>query len=102
MGLDIELQVRKNNDIYYCEEFNGRMAFGNIKDFMLEKYNYQYGEYLKLNLTMIKSIVKKLINECYEKSDDSSNKRRLDFVLALIDSYGYIKQGCEVFFECDW
>ena len=102
MGLDIELQVKKNNDIYDYEEFNGRMTFGNIKDFMLEKYNYQYGEYLKLNLAMIKSMVKELINECYEKSDISSNQRRLDFVRALIESYSYIKEGYEVFFECDW
>lgn len=102
MGLDIELQVRKNNEIYDYQDFNGRMAFGNIKDFMLEKYNYQYGEYLKLNLSMIKSMVKELINECYKESDYSSNKRRLYFVQALMESYRYIKQGYEVFFECDW
>ena len=102
MGLDIKLTIRKDNEVYDEEEFNGRVTFLNIRNFMVGKYNYQYGECLKLNITIIKSMVEELINECWGKLDYIGNQRRLDFVRSLMDSYDYIKKGYEAYFECNW
>lgn len=102
MGLYIRLEVRNNNVVYDYDEFNGISSFGNIRDFMLYEYNYQYGEYLKLNKTIIKSMIKEMINDCFELSDYDVISNRLSFVRSLLEAYDYIRNGYEVYFECDW
>ena len=56
MGLDITIHRK---DIPYGEDIwvNGRSRFGAVRNLMVEKYQYKYGEDLLLTEAMIKDLL---------------------------------------------
>lgn len=72
MGLDITIHRKDTpygRDFYY----NGRNRYRQIKDLMVEKYNYPYGKDLLLTDTMIKDLLTVVHNRIIELSNESTD-----------------------------
>ena len=96
MGLDITIHRKDSNygeDLYY----NGRNRYGQIRDLMVEKYNYKYGEDLLLTDEMIKDLLIIVHNKIIELSTDiviyGQLYNELIFVFMDVESW---------YFEATW
>lgn len=72
MGLDITIHRKDTpygRDFYY----NGRNRYRQIKDLMVEKYNYSYGKDLLLTDKMIKDLLTVVHNRIIELSNESTD-----------------------------
>lgn len=72
MGLDITIHRKDTpygRDFYY----NGRNRYKQIKDLMVEKYNYKYGKDLLLTDAMIKDLLTVVHNRIIELSNESTD-----------------------------
>ena len=96
MGLDITIKI---NDIPKYD-FNGRQAFNPLRDYMIKKYNYEYGTDMKLTKPIIKDMVKEIMKECFESKDETIIRWRMEHVVALMECYA--KKGVTIQWECDW
>lgn len=88
-----------------CEEsFNGRSAFTDLKDYMVEKYNYLYASDMKLNKKIIKDMVNFLMKSCYKEEDEWMVNWRMRLVVTLMECYARLNAEPEtlVTWECDW
>lgn len=72
MGLDITIHRK---DSKYGEDFyyNGRNRYRQIKDLMVEKYNYKQNEDLLLTDTMVKDLLTVVHNRIIELSNESTD-----------------------------
>ena len=100
MGLDITTQINGQFD----ETFNGRSVFGTLRDYMVKKYNYQYGEDMPLNKSIIKDMVNFLINECFKDNDEYEVSWKMTLVNALMRYHALILGDPKtiITWECDW
>lgn len=100
MGLDISITI--NNEPEF--NFNGRSVFGPLKDYMIEKYNYEYGTDMKINKTIIKDMIQFLMNQCFTDDDTYVADWRMSHVNALMKCYVTLNEEPKsiITWECDW
>ena len=96
MGLDITIHRK---DSKYGEDFyyNGRNRYGHIKDFMVIKYNYKYGEDLLLTDEMIQDLLTIVHNKIIELSPNTVLYGQLynDLIFVSMDDESW-------YFEATW
>ena len=100
MGLDISIKV--NSERVF--DFDGRCTFNPLRDYMVEKYNYEYGTDFKLNKTIIKDMIKFLMNQCFKDNDTCMVSWRMSHVSALMACYAMLNEKPKtiITWECDW
>ena len=100
MGLDITIKI--NNEPEY--DFSGRSVFGQLRDYMIKKYNYEYGTDMKINKTIIKDMIDFLMNQCFTSDDTYMADWRMTHVKALIQCYVTLNEepNSIITWECDW
>lgn len=100
MGLDIAIKI--NGIPEY--DFEGRQAFNPLKDYMVEKYNYEYGTDMKLTKPIIKNMVNAIMNECYKSDDRYIISWRMSHVRALMECNAVLNDDSKtiITWECDW
>lgn len=100
MGLDISIKI---NDVE-LDSFNGRQAFGTLRDYMINAYNYEYGTDLVLNKNMIWQMIQHLLLTTMNSEPDYCLNPRMAHISALVQCYATINQtpNTIVTWECDW
>lgn len=98
MGLDITIHRKDTpygRDFYY----NGRNRYRQIKDLMVEKYNYKYGKDLLLTDKMIKDLLTIVHNKIIELSPDTVLYGQLYNDLVFVFDNMYVEDW---YFEAIW
>ena len=100
MGLDITIKI---DDIPEYN-FNGIEAFNPLRDYMIKKYNYEYGADMKLTKLIIKNMVNAILNECYKSDDIYMIDWRMSHVRALMECNAILNANPKtiIIWECDW
>lgn len=109
MGLDITLH-RKNTPYGEDYWFNGRNRFGQIKDLMVDIYNYKQGSDLLLTIEMIEDLLtftNKLIIEAMQDQqhffDVYIYKNLYDALIRIADDIFFNDdEDEEWYFEATW
>ena len=107
MGLDITLH-RKNTPYGEDYWFNGRNRFGNIRNLMVDIYNYKQGSDLLLTIEMIENLLNMthtlIIYSMNNKEDfyDVDIYNELYNALIRIADDIYFDEDEEWYFEATW
>lgn len=103
MGLDITIHRK---DVKYGSDywFNGRNAYREVKDFMLERYHYCYGMDYPLTFNLCEELKVVIAKTMYNNINDNYKVNRLkELFYAIVNVQIDIEQNdTKWYFEATW
>lgn len=79
------------------------LCFANLRNYMVNNYNYKCFREFKLTRTIIKDMIKFMINDCYNTIDETDITLKMLFVRDLIKAHNKLMDKNNIItWECDW
>ena len=96
----IDIEILLNHESFAT---HSGLCFANLRNYMVNNYNYKCFKELNISRTTIKDMIKFMLSDCYNTISDQDIKTKMCFVTDLVRAHNKLADKNNVItWECDW